>query len=666
MRNISDTLLNTQKQASHIPYVKLEAQNKINGVTRLDWERLYSGNEEEYFHALTIAADGSLIRARITPPSDSRKLYIQRIVNPGNDSAFGNWTYTNQYNAVIVAAASLGETVSVFWIKSDRKIQCITSSDCGATWSGAQLVDYSPTTAINGISASYKPNGDLALFFADRSTLYVKKQVNGQWQTKSAWDKNSGNLSGVSAVYDDDWNLFVTGEDTAGNFRLWSITYGDDGKLPAGSWTELQTLAEAPCDGNFSYRHAFLDKTDVFRCFYIENYSGSEAYSQPFSTHTIGNFANNLWLEPQPFNLQSQYGLAIAHHIDYCWLSCANGVWRAPLTGIKLDLSSDILSLKQQTIGTESILTLELANDDAGFTSLPSPLDIGCRLNFSPGYLTENGHEVCEGQSYTLQACEYLNSDGSAKLVLYAVNSWESISRWAAKQQYRWNADSEEKSIKDILAFILARAGLRLEIVSSSDTILNSCPDFNINPGTKGDKAVKKLLSFIPDRIFIEGDIAYLVNPLPDDMPVYSYSAPQTDLIHAVLRASYRTEAPAYNHIRVEGFDSINSQPVIVNCFDYDDIANSNARFMSVEDVNISSVDEATGRAESILRKDRSACTSGYIEIHPNCAQQVYDVINISDSKAGFVNERRRIIGINTFFQPACGKYLQTLLLAKV
>ena len=471
MRNISDTLLNTQKQASHIPYVKLEAQNKINGVTRLDWERLYSGNEEEYFHALTIAADGSLIRARITPPSDSRKLYIQRIVNPGNDSAFGNWTYTNQYNAVIVAAASLGETVSVFWIKSDRKIQCITSSDCGATWSGTQLVDYSPTTAINGISASYKPNGDLALFFADRSTLYVKKQVNGQWQTKSAWDKNSGNLSGVSAVYDDDWNLFVTGQDTAGNFRLWSITYGDGGKLPAGSWTELQTLAEAPCDGNFSYRHAFLDKTDVFRCFYIENYSGSEAYSQPFSTHTIGDFANNLWLEPQPFNLQSQYGLAIAHDADYCWLSCANGVWRAPLTEIKLDLSSDILSLKQQTIGAESILTLELANDDAGFTSLPSPLDIGCRLNFSLGYLTENGHEVCEGQSYTLQACEYVNSHGLAKVVLYAANGWESISRWAAKQQYRWNADSDEKSIKDILAFILARAGLRLEIVSSSDTI---------------------------------------------------------------------------------------------------------------------------------------------------------------------------------------------------
>jgi len=666
MRNISDTLLKIQKQASHIPYIKLDAQNKINGVTRLDWERLYSGNEEEYFHTLTTAADGSLMRARISPPSDSRKLYIQRIVNPGEDSAFDHWTYTNQYNAVIVAAASFGATVSIFWIKSDRKIQCVVSSDCGATWSGVQLVDYSPTTAINGICASYKPNGDLALFFADQSTLYVKKQVNGQWQTKSAWDKSTGSLSGVSAVYDDDWNLFVTGKDSGGNFRLWSIIYGDGGNLPAGSWGELRTIAEAPYDGNFSYRHAFLDKPDVIRCFYIENYSGSEAYSQPFSTHTIGDFTDNLWLEPQPFNLSSEYGLAIAHDAKYCWLSCANGVWRAPLTEIKLDLSSDILSLKQETMGTESSLTFELANDNAKFTSLPPPLDIGCRLNFSPGHVTENGYEVCEGQSYTLQAYEYVNSNGSTKLVLYTVNGWENISRWTAKQQFRWNGDSEEKSIKDILAFILARAGLRLDIISASETIENTCPDFNINPGMKGDRIVKKLLSLVPELLFIEGDTAYLVNPLPYDMPVYCYCAPQTDGIHPVLQAAYTTEALDYNHIRIEGFDSINSLPIIANCFDYDDIANSYERFVSVEDVNIGSVDEASSRGESILQKYRRVSTSGYIEIHPNCAQQVYDVINISDSKAGFVNEQRRVIGINTFFQPACGKYLQTLLLGKV
>ncbi len=666
MRSLSETLLKTQKQASHIPYVELEAANKINGVTRLEWQRLYSGTEEEYFHTLTIAGDGSLIRARITPPSDSRKLYVQRIVNPGEASAFGTWTYTDQYNVIIVAAASFEATVSVFWIKSDRKIQCMVSSDYGATWSGVQLVDYSPTTAINGISAGYKTNGDLALFFADQSALYVKKLVNGQWQAKSAWNKTTGNLSGVSVVYDEDWNLFVTGKDSGGNFRLWSIVYGNGGNLPAGSWGELQTLAEAPSDGKFSYHHAFLDKTDVFRCFYIEKYSGNEAYSQPFSTHTIGDFADNLWLEPQPFDLSSDYGLALAHDRTHCWISCANGVWRAPIYAKTLDITDDILSLKQETVGFESRITVELVNDNAKFPSLPAPLDIGCRLNFSPGYITENGCEVCGGQSYTLRAYEYTNADGSSKLVLYGVNGWDSIGRWTAKQQFRWNVDSNETSVKDILKFILARAGLKLEVISASDAIESFYPDFNINPGTRGDSIVKKLLSFVPDLLFIEGDAACLLNPLPDDVSIYSYCAPQIDGIHLVLAGRYGIQASGYNHIRVEGLDGINNQPLIVNCYDYEDMKNGYARSLAVEDINIGSIDAARSRGEAILQENRMDCMSGYIEIHPNCGQQVYDVIDVTDYKIGLINAKRRITGIKTVFQPACGKYIQTLLLGKV
>ena len=666
MRNLSDTLLKTQKQLTHTPYVRLEAVNMINGVRRLDWQRLYGGVEEEYFHALTVAGDGSLIRARITPPSDSRKLYIQRIINPGEVSDFSQWTYTNQYNAVVVAAASLGANISIFWVKGDRKIQRIVSTDYGATWSSAQLVDYSPTTAINGISAAYKTNGDLALFFADQSTLYVKKLVNGQWQTKSAWDKTTGTLSGVSAVYDVDWNLFITGKDSAGNFRLWSIIYGDGVGIPAGSWGELKTFAEAPSDGNFSYHHASLDKPDVFRCFYIEKFNGSEAYSLPFQTHTIGAFSDNLWPEPQPFNLPSEYGLALAHDNTYCWLSCANSVWRAPLAEKRLDLSGDILLIKQETSGCESRLTIELRNDSARFATLPEPLHIGCRLEFSPGYLTENGCEVCSGQSYILQSYEYLNTDGASKLILYGVNGWGNVSRWVAKQQFRWNMNPEEASVKDMLTFMLARTGLRLKVISESEDSTTFCPDFNINPGTKGDSIIKKLLSYVPDLLFIEGDAAYLVDPSADDNSVYSYAAPQIDGIHPILAGRYRTEAPAYNHICVEGFDSINNQPLIVNCYDYTDIENSSERYLAIEDINIGSANAGEARGEATLRRSEMEAAGGYIEIHPNCGQQVYDVIDLTDNRAGMVNERRRIFGLQTIFNPTGGKYTQTLILGFV
>ena len=160
MRSLTSTLLAAQQEASHSPYVKVEAKNRIAGVVRLDWERLYTGTEDDCFHTLTIPGDGSLIRARIALPVDGRKLYRQRVANPGSSSDFSSWTYTNQYNCVVVAAASLGAEVSIFWINSSREVRRIKSTDYGANWGAPEIIDYSPTTAIYGLTAAYKPNCD--------------------------------------------------------------------------------------------------------------------------------------------------------------------------------------------------------------------------------------------------------------------------------------------------------------------------------------------------------------------------------------------------------------------------------------------------------------------------------------------------------------------------
>jgi hypothetical protein len=92
MRELTSTLTNAQKQAAAIPFVRIEAVNKIGGVVRQDWSRLYTGSEPDYCHALTVPGDGSLIRARITPPADSRKLYRQRVAGPGPGSDYSPWT----------------------------------------------------------------------------------------------------------------------------------------------------------------------------------------------------------------------------------------------------------------------------------------------------------------------------------------------------------------------------------------------------------------------------------------------------------------------------------------------------------------------------------------------------------------------------------------------
>ncbi len=663
MRQLSATLLAAQRQSTHTPYVKVEAKNRIASVVRFDWERLYSGGEDDYFHALTMPGDGSLIRAKITPPSDNRKLYRQRVANPGPSSNFGSWTYINQYSCVVVAAASLGSEVSIFWINSSLAVCRIRSTDYGVNWGDPEIIDYSPTTAIYGLAAAYKPNGDLAIFFADQATLYVKKCVGGSWQTKVAWDKTTGDLSSIAVAYSADWNLIITGQDAAGNFKLWSLVYGDGGDVPVDTWSALEEFASAPSDGNFEYHGAFLDKPDVYRCFYVEKFAGTEAYNRPFWSHSVpdAGFLENLWREPVPFDLSSEYGMAMAHHGDYCWLSTPYGVWRAKLTEKSIDLTGDVLYLKQEITGGQGKLTVELRNDDGRYASLPEPLDIGCQLEVSPGYVTSQGNEVSSGQTFVLQDYEHTSAGGKASLFLYALDGWGEISAWKARQQFRWNKASDEMSVKQILAFVLARVGLKLEVKSQSSVITSYYPDFAIQPGNTGDVVIRKLLSFVPDVLFIEGNKACIVNPQTSDDPVYSYGQ-----AHPIVEGRYREGAWELNRMQVEGYDPVSGESVVVDSFSWNQIARLYDRISQLEDKNIDTVARAEQRGAAYLRKAEIESASGIIRIPVNCGQQLYDVIGITDSRAGLSAKKKRVMGLTLIYHPLRGEYEQWLLLGAV
>ncbi|MDI6814938.1 MAG: hypothetical protein QMC90_02490 [Dehalococcoidales bacterium] len=674
MRTLSSTLLAAQKQATHIPYVKVEACNKISGVVRLDWTRLYTGTEADYFHAVTMPGDGSLIRVRIALPVDSRKLYCQRVASPSPSSDFSTWTYTNQYNAAVVACCSLGAEVSIFWINGvNRAIYQLKSTDYGVSWGTPTLLGYSPTTAIYGIAAAYKANGDIALFYADQATLYVMKRIGGSWGGATAWDKTTGDLSGVACVYDGDWNLFVTGKDSDGNFKLWSLVYGDGGDVAADTWSDLKEFASAPSGGSFEYHGAFMDKPalggkpDVYRVFYVEKFTGTESYNRPFWSHSVGEtFLSNLWREPVPFNLSSEYGLAIAHHGDYCWLSSPNGVWRAKLTAQSIDLTADVLSLRQELTETGGNLVVELRNDDGQYASIGegslAALDLGCQLDFSPGYLTASGNEFSPGQAFILEAYEYTSSGGKASLMLYASDGWHLIETWRARHQFRWNKGSNELSVKQILEFVLARVGLKLELISQSSLITSYYPDFTINPNNRGETIIRKLLSFVPDVMFIEGNKAYIINPQSSDSSTYSY-APET---HPIFEGRYRVGARGVNRVQVEGYDSVADAPVIVDSFFWDEIDKLYDRFSQFYDRNIDSVAKAQQRGEAYLREAEIESANGIIRIPVNCGQQLYDVIDITDSRAGLSAEKRRVLGLNLVYNPNRGQYEHRLALGAV
>ncbi len=662
MRTLSETLLAAQKEGVKIPYIGVVASNKTSGAVRLKWERLYSGAEPDFYNAAAMPSDGSIIRFRITPPSDSSKLYRQRVVNPGPGSDFSNWTYFDQYGVLAVAACALVNEVSVFWVKSDRNIYWQRSTDCGASWGSPEVIDVSPSASVYGLAAAYKDNGDLALFFAEESTLYAKKRISGVWQDKTAWDKSTGSLSGVACVHDGDWDLLVSGQDADGNHRVWSLIYGDGGDITSGAWSELREIVGAPAGGMFAYQGLSLIKIDEFRAFFVEKFTGTEAENRLYRTHTVPDtsFHDSLFAEAVPFNYLCEYGLAIARQGNYAWLSSPSGVWRALLVEESLDLSADVLSLKYELTESGGRAVIELRNDDGSYNSLTN-LDIGSEIAVSPGYFTPAGNEVSEGLVFQIDALEHVSSDSQSSLIIYASDGRARLGEWQARQQIRWNKSANEANVKETLSYILARSGLRLEVKSESSTVTGFYPDFTVQPGNRGDAIIKKLLSFVPDVIFVEGDVAYLVDPNSSDTSVYSYG-----LAHSIFEAKYRRTALSPNRIQTEGYDPSTGETVIANTFDWEAIEGGDERLTQVYDRNIDTVSKAKERGVSYLRQSEMASERGLIRVPVNCGAQLYDVVEITDTRAGLTEEKRRVTGITVVFDSRRGIYEQKLLLGAV
>jgi hypothetical protein len=663
MRTLTATLLAAQKTSSRTPCVKVEARNNLCGVVNLKWTRLYTGTEPDGQHALTLPADGSLIRLRVTPSTDNYKLYRQRVISPEADSDFTQWTYLSQYGIAAVAACSLGAEVSLFWVKSTGEIDRSKSLDNGATWQATDYPGYAPSGAVTQMAAAYKSNGDLALFFTESSTLYVIKRVSGAWQSRTAWNKTTGLLLGVAVVYDlpsADWKLIVSGVDTAGVRKIWSIIYGDGGEVTAGSWSALKEITSATADSLCSLANLFMDKSDVFRCFYNEIFTGSEAYNRPFWAHSIAGttYLDNRWREPVPFDTEITYGLAIAHTSAYYWLSSPAGVWQAGLTAASLDLSADILTLKHTALPAAGKVEIELQNSQGEYaapgTGTLAALDTGCQIDISPGYRSSAGNEYSAGLTFMLQAYEHITAPGKSALLLEACDGWTSLKNWKARYQFRWNPVTDDAAVVEILTQVLARSGLDLSASGGSQSAVATgfYPDFTIHPGDNGLEAIDRLLSFIPDVLFIEGMKAYLVNPLATDASIYSYGT-----THVILEGRYRTGASQVNRIRVEGAGLTGES------FSWADIQKNGDILELIEDLNIDTTARAHERGEAYLRQQAIESSSGFIRIPVNCGQQLYDVVDITDPRAGLAAAKRRVLGMTLAYSPARDIYEHKLIL---
>ncbi len=308
---------------------------------------------------------------------------------------------------------------------------------------------------------------------------------------------------------------------------------------------------------------------------------------------------------------------------------------------------------------------VDLRNDDGRYQSPGegnlAVLKLGSQLEFSPGYITAQGKETSQGIVFWLDGWEHVNSGDNSCLTLYGVDGWHLLASWRARHQFRWNKDSNDMSVKQILEFVLARVGLKLEALSQSSVVTGFYPDFTIHPDDRGDVITRRLLSFVPDMMFVEGVKAYLVNPQSADSPAYSYGQ-----AHGILQGKYHSSSWLTNQVRIEGYDADNGVPIITDSFSWEQMACFGDRIKQIADRNIGTVTAGQTLAGSYLRKAEIEALDGMVQVPVNCGQQLFDVIDITDGRAGLSGAKRRVMGLSVTYQSVRGEYEQKLLLGGV
>ncbi|MBE0481831.1 MAG: hypothetical protein IBX68_12760, partial [Dehalococcoidia bacterium] len=345
MRTLPSALAAAQKKMSGIPYPRVEVFDRMAAVTRLTWDRLYTGAEPESYHAACIAGDGSLIRLRADPATNA--LYRQRVADPGQGSSFDTWVDWGVTAWAVALAADSAGAVLAFRAGLDGHLYRSESSDSGASWGTWQDMGDISGSADTRLAACFKNATTAAVLYTQANAVYRRRWDGSTWETPAAWTNTLDAITGLAVIYMGDWDVMVTG-DVDSKPGVWTCVLGDGFSAAPGSWSALAELMRASPGSDTSFSFPALCSIGVFRAFFVEAYTGDEAYSRPHWTHTrpTAAFISNLWREPVPHSLESTHGLALGKSATHGWLCRPDGVWQADLDPPSLDLTDELLGLK--------------------------------------------------------------------------------------------------------------------------------------------------------------------------------------------------------------------------------------------------------------------------------------------------------------------------------
>jgi len=689
LRTLSSTLLAAQKKADRLPYVEAKVYDYEQGIKRLSWTRLYEGSEPDSHHGIAFDDQGNMHRIRAAA---SNALYRQKITSPGPSSDYSQWINIATDCAGPCAIAAYGAKVYIFYKTTGNVLWKYYSHDYGQSWDDAQLAGY---TDVLSLAACWWGSSDIVFSFALKANELNGIVLDTSDQTTSQHVKEFHGAAthilldtcGIGATYNPFWpaiEIVFAGKESDSPYNHYDLfrTWFSD----IYNFGALESFLMSPDGEGVTYEYpdchlpASARDYETNRIVAVEKFTGTTAYTRPLACHTVKGtyWSDTTFTEPKPFlDISSGYGLRLQSTAGYWWMERPDGVWRAPRPADSpLDLTKDIVSLSLQNViaspdlSGRGNLVLELDNSKGQYANPGSgalaSLRFRSEIVLELGYKTTAGNETSEAGTYWIDSWEYRSATlqgratGTSTFILTCLDGWGLMDRWTARYQMRWNKDAvNPKSVWQILYQLLARAGIKLTNTPpkpQSSAINNFYPDFTVNPGTGGDTAIRRLLSFVPDRLVFRGQEAFTKNPLASESNCYSYG---TD--HDILSGKY-TDAVTVSRARAIGRDASDNR-ILEEALDWDLLQLAIDILEQDYDPNLQTATRAQERADAILRQMSLRAERGNLVIPTNVGQELLDIVEVTDERCGISEENYRILAIQTDYDRRQGIYTQRLAL---
>ena len=131
---------------------------------------------------------------------------------------------------------------------------------------------------------------------------------------------------------------------------------------------------------------------------------------------------------------------------------------------------------------------------------------------------------------------------------------------------------------------------------------------------------------------------------------------------HVILDGQYITESPDINRAYVIGRDA-NGNPVYGMAVDSTELGLVGERLDFQQELAIPTEAQAASVAAAILAKRRLEKARGFLLLPPNCGQELWDVVQITDAGANQQAVKFRVVGLRFEFNPKQAHYQHRLVL---